>query len=59
MNSSMKDKVEGTYHEATGKLKEVAGKVIDSPELEVKGRNEKVAGKVQEKLGEVKKVMGS
>ena len=41
-----------------GKAKEVAGKLIDNPELEAEGTGEKIAGKVQEKIGEVKKVWG-
>jgi uncharacterized protein YjbJ (UPF0337 family) len=59
MKSSMKDKVEGTFHEAKGKVKEVAGEITDNPNLEAKGKSEKIAGKVQEKIGQVKKVLGS
>ena len=59
MKSSMKDKVEGTFHEAKGKVKEVAGEITDNPKLETKGKSEKLAGKVQEKIGQVKKVLGS
>jgi uncharacterized protein YjbJ (UPF0337 family) len=58
MKSSMKDKVEGTFHEAKGKVKEVAGKITDNPKLEAEGTSEKIAGKVQEKIGKVKKVLG-
>ena len=58
MKSSMKDKVEGTLHEAKGKVKEVAGEISDNPNLEAKGKSEKIAGKVQEKIGEVEKVLG-
>ena len=59
MKSSMKDKVEGTFHEAKGKVKEVAGEITDNPNLEAKGKSEKIAGKVQEKIGQVKKVLGN
>ena len=59
MKSSMKDKVKGTFHEAKGKAKEVAGKVSDNPRLEAEGKGEKIAGKVQRKIGQVKKVLGS
>jgi uncharacterized protein YjbJ (UPF0337 family) len=55
----MKDKVEGIFHEAKGKIKEVAGEITDNPKLETKGKSEKLAGKVQEKIGQVKKVLGS
>ena len=58
MKSSTKDEVKGTFHEAKGKVKEMAGKLTDSPKLEAKGKTEKIAGKVQEKVGQVKKVMG-
>jgi len=59
MKSSMKDKVKGTFHEAKGKVKEMAGKVSDNPKLEAKGKGEKMAGKAQRKIGQVKKVLGS
>ena len=59
MKSSMKDKVKGTFHEAKGKVKEMAGKITDNPKLEAKGKVEKIAGKAQEKIGQVKKVLGS
>jgi uncharacterized protein YjbJ (UPF0337 family) len=41
-----------------GKVKEVAGKLSDDPNLEAEGTGEKIAGKVQEKVGQVKKVLG-
>jgi len=58
MKSSMKDKVEGTLHEAKGNLKEIAGKMTDNPKLKAEGIAEKTAGKIQEKVGEIKKVLG-
>jgi uncharacterized protein YjbJ (UPF0337 family) len=58
MKSSTKDQAEGTFHKIKGKVKEVAGKVSDNPELEAEGTVEKVAGIVQEKIGKVKKVFG-
>lgn len=59
MKSSMKDKVKGTYHEAKGKVKEVTGEVTGNAKLEASGVAEKMAGKAQQKLGDVKKVLGS
>ena len=59
MKSSMKDKVKGTFHEAKGKAKEMAGKITDNPKLEAKGKAENIAGKAQGKIGQVKKVLGS
>jgi uncharacterized protein YjbJ (UPF0337 family) len=58
MKSSIRDKAEGTLHEAKGKVKEVAGKVTDNPKLQAEGTGEKLAGKVQQKIGQVKKVLG-
>jgi uncharacterized protein YjbJ (UPF0337 family) len=56
MKSSLKDEVQGKWHKAKGKVKEVAGKVTDNAELESEGKAEGMAGKVQEKVGEIKKV---
>jgi uncharacterized protein YjbJ (UPF0337 family) len=58
MKSSTKDKAEGKFHEAKGKVKAMAGKITDNPKLESKGKAEKIAGNVQEKIGEVEKVLG-
>jgi uncharacterized protein YjbJ (UPF0337 family) len=58
MKSSIRDKAEGTFHEAKDKAKEVAGRITDNPKLEAKGKAEKIAGKVQERVGQVKKVLG-
>lgn len=58
MKSGSRDKAEGALHQMKGKVKEVAGKLTDNPKLEAEGTAEKVAGKVQGKVGEVKKVLG-
>ncbi|MGA8753105.1 CsbD family protein [Candidatus Deferrimicrobium sp.] len=58
MKSSTKDRAEGTFHELKGKAKEIAGRVTDNPTLEAEGTGEKIAGKVQGKIGQVKKVLG-
>jgi uncharacterized protein YjbJ (UPF0337 family) len=58
MKSSMKDKVEGTLHETKGNLKEMAGKLTDNPKLKAEGIAEKTAGKIQGKLGQIKRVLG-
>jgi uncharacterized protein YjbJ (UPF0337 family) len=58
MKTGTKDKVEGSFHEAKGKLKEVTGKVTGKADLEVAGNNEKVDGKIQKKVGQVKTVLG-
>jgi uncharacterized protein YjbJ (UPF0337 family) len=58
MKSSAKDKAKGTFHEAKDKAKEMAGRITDNPTLETKGKAEKIAGKMQEKVGQAKKVLG-
>lgn len=57
MKSSTSDMLKGKLHEVKGKLKEVAGKLSDDPELEGEGTGEKIAGKVQQKIGQVKRVL--
>jgi len=58
MKSSTKDKAEGTFHQAKGKIKEVAGEITDNPRLEISGKVERIAGQLQEKVGKAKKVLG-
>jgi uncharacterized protein YjbJ (UPF0337 family) len=58
MKSSTKDQAEGKFHEVKGTIKEIAGKLSDNPKLEGEGSGEKIAGKVQEKIGQFKKVLG-
>jgi len=56
MKSSTKDKIQGTLREAKGKVKEESGKALGNSNLRDRGTGEKVAGKVQKKIGDVKKV---
>jgi uncharacterized protein YjbJ (UPF0337 family) len=58
MKSGTRDEAEGKWHQIKGKIKEVAGELNDDPKLEAEGTNEKIAGNVQEKIGQVKKVVG-
>ena len=58
MKSSTRDEAEGKLHQVKDKIKDVAGKLSDNPELEAEGTDEKIAGKVQEKIGQVEKVLG-
>jgi uncharacterized protein YjbJ (UPF0337 family) len=58
MRSSTKDRVKGRVQEAKGKLKEKAGRASRDPDLQDRGTAEKVGGRVQRKVGEVKKVFG-
>jgi uncharacterized protein YjbJ (UPF0337 family) len=56
MKDSMKDQVGGKVHEIKGKIKEKTGELINDPNLQDRGTDEKVAGKVQKKVGQVEKV---
>jgi uncharacterized protein YjbJ (UPF0337 family) len=56
MKPSAKDQVEGTLHEMKGKLKAAVGRASNTPDLTLKGETEALAGKVQKKVGQVKKV---
>ena len=56
MTPSMKDQVQGKFHEVKGKAKQAAGQVTDNPKLEAEGQAEKLTGKIQKKVGQVEKV---
>jgi uncharacterized protein YjbJ (UPF0337 family) len=56
MKESTKDEVQGKLHEAKGKLKEKAAQMTNNPNLEAQGTEEKVGGKIQNKVGQIKKV---
>jgi len=56
MKDSIKDKLEGTLHDVKGTLKEKVGQATNNPDLEAEGTGEKVAGKIQKKVGDVEKV---
>jgi uncharacterized protein YjbJ (UPF0337 family) len=56
MKSSTKDKVKGMVHEAKGRLKEKAGSATRDADLQDRGTAEKVGGKIQKKVGDIKKV---
>jgi uncharacterized protein YjbJ (UPF0337 family) len=58
MADSANDKVKGAFHQAKGKVKEVAGRLTDNRKLRVKGVTEKIAGQAQEKVGKVEKALG-
>ena len=57
MKESTKDKATGKFHEVKGKIKEKVGKLTNDPDLEGEGMGEKIAGKIQNKIGQLKKVI--
>ena len=58
MKSSTQDKSEGKWHKVKGKIKQVAGKAVGNRDLEAEGKAENIDGKIQEKVGQIKDVVG-
>jgi len=58
MKPSTQDQAEGKFHEVKGKIKGKLGKATKNPNLENEGTSERAAGKVQNKVGQVEKVLG-
>lgn len=58
MKSGNRDKAEGKLHEIKGTMKEKAGRLTDNPKLEIEGTDEKIAGRIQGDVGDIKKTLG-
>jgi len=58
MKSSTQDKSEDKWHQLKGKIKQVTGKAVGNRDLEAEGKAENTDGKVQEKAGQIKDVVG-
>ena len=56
MNPSTNDQIEGKLHEVKGKVEEAVGQAIGNPNLEAEGTAENLAGKAQQKLGQIEKI---
>ena len=59
MKPSTKDQIKGTLNEVKGKVKVKVGRVTNNPDLEVEGQAENLDGKIQKKVGQIKKVFGN
>jgi uncharacterized protein YjbJ (UPF0337 family) len=57
MKPSTKDEIAGKVHEVKGDIKGKVGRVTNDPDLEAEGTGEKIAGKIQKKIGQVEKVV--
>ena len=57
MNSSPKDQIEGTLHQMKGNVKDVVGQVSNDSSLAAEGQAENLAGKIQQKVGQIEKVL--
>ena len=58
MKTSTKDQIKGAAKETKGEMKQQAGKAMNRPDIEDEGRQDEAGGKVQKKVGEIKKVFG-
>ncbi len=58
MKASTKSQAKGKAHEIKGAVRQTIGRLTHNPVLEAKGRGEKIVGKLQGKVGRVKKVLG-
>jgi uncharacterized protein YjbJ (UPF0337 family) len=56
MKPSTSDQIKGKLHEFKGKAKEKAGQVTNNPNLAAEGQDEKIAGVIQKKVGQIEKV---
>jgi len=56
MKPSTEDQLKGAIQEVKGTVKERIGQIMHKPELAEEGQDEKLAGKVQQKVGQIKKV---
>ena len=57
MKPSTKDEIAGKIREVKGTIKEKAGQLTNDADLEGEGTGEKIAGKIQKKIGQVEKVI--
>ncbi len=58
MKPSTKNEIAGKVHEVKGTIKEKVGELTSDPDLEGEGIGERIAGKLQKKLGQVEKALG-
>jgi uncharacterized protein YjbJ (UPF0337 family) len=58
MTPSTENEIAGKVHEVKGTIKEKVGELRNDPDLEGQGMGEKIAGKVQKKIGQVEKALG-
>jgi uncharacterized protein YjbJ (UPF0337 family) len=56
MKPSTENEIAGKVHEVKGKIKQKMGRLTNDPDLEGEGIGEKIAGKVQKKVGQLEKV---
>jgi uncharacterized protein YjbJ (UPF0337 family) len=55
---STKNEIAGKVHEVEGTVKQKVGELTNDSDLEGEGIGEKIAGKIQKKIGQAEKVLG-
>lgn len=58
MKPSTKDQAKGKFETLKGNIKQAAGILTGRTKLEAEGKDQKLAGKLREKVGQVEKVLG-
>jgi uncharacterized protein YjbJ (UPF0337 family) len=56
MTSGSEDQIKGKVHQVQGDAKEKVGKLTGDADLEAEGKDENLQGKIQSKIGQIKKV---
>jgi uncharacterized protein YjbJ (UPF0337 family) len=54
---STENQIEGKVHEVKGTIKEAVGELTNDSDLQGEGLGEKIAGKIQNKIGLVEKAI--
>jgi uncharacterized protein YjbJ (UPF0337 family) len=58
MKNSSSNQTKGKMREMKGRVKEGFGEMTNNPDLEQRGKGEKIAGKVQRKVGDAQDILG-
>lgn len=57
MKPSTRDELRGKVHELKGTLKEKVGRLTNDSDLQAEGIGEQIGGKVQKKIGQLRKII--
>jgi uncharacterized protein YjbJ (UPF0337 family) len=58
VKNSTRDAARGAFHEVKGSVKETVGRATNNPDLAAAGQAERLGGKIQKRIGQVKKFLG-
>jgi uncharacterized protein YjbJ (UPF0337 family) len=56
MKRSTENEVNGKLFQIKGAMRQKMGRLMDNPKMEIEGAAEKLAGKLQSRLGQVQKL---